>query len=51
MNLDNLRDLDEILASEEFNNAMEKADFSPLDSLWNSTLSENILADTGRYPE
>lgn len=51
MNLDNLKDLDEILASEEFNNAMEKADFSPLDNTFNSTPSENTLADTGRYPE
>ena len=51
MNLDNLRDLDERLESEEFNEKLESNDYSSLDDIFNSTPSGNMLADTGRYPE
>lgn len=51
MNLDNLRDLDELLESKEFNEKLENNNYSPLDDIFNSTSSENTLADTGRYPE
>lgn len=51
MNLDNLRDLDELLESKEFTEKLESNNYSPLDDIFNSTPSENTLADTGRYPE
>ena len=51
MNLDNLRDLDELLESKEFNEKLESNNYSSLDDIFNSTPSENTLADTGRYPE
>lgn len=51
MNLDNLRDLDELLESKEFNEKLESNNYSSLDDIFNSTPSGNTLADTGRYPE
>ena len=51
MNLDNLKDLDERLESEEFNEKLESNNYSPLDDIFNNTPSGNTLADTGRYPE
>lgn len=43
--------LDERLESEEFQRALEENDFSSLDDIFNSTPSENTLADTGRWGE
>lgn len=51
MNLDNLRDLDDLLESKEFNEKLENNNYSPLDDIFNNTPSGNTLADTGRYPE
>ena len=51
MNLYNLRDLDELLAREEYNVKLAINNYYTLDDIFHNTPNGNTLADTGRYPE